>query len=128
MSTTEAILVIFFLLAGLAASVWVFARDWSPERLPLWASLIGGLMLAMLIVPRFLPASIRWSEVLSVAQGAVGIVTFSLSVKCLILLVRHNSDLSDSQRYAAYLGLAPLIIVVFLVLFFFLMVGAFSSK
>lgn len=127
MSTLEAFFILFLLLAGIAGAVWVFVRGWSPEQLPLWSGLVWGLMLAMVVVPKFLPASIRWSDNVSVAQGAVGIVMLALSIKCLILLIRHGSALSDSQRWAALLGLAPLVIGAVLVLGFLLFVALFSA-
>jgi len=127
MSTLEAFSILFLLLAGIAVAVWVFVRGWSPEQLPLWSGWVWGLMLAMMLVPKFLPASIRWSDGVSVAQGAVGIVMLALSIKCLVLLIRHGSALSDSQRWAALLGLAPLVIAAVLVLGFLLFVWLFST-
>ncbi|MBL7798417.1 MAG: hypothetical protein JNJ90_18115 [Saprospiraceae bacterium] len=128
MSTLEAFSILFLLLAGIAVAVWVFVRGWSPEQLPLWSGWVWGLMLAMVVVPKLLPASIRWSDNVSVAQGAVGIVMLALSIKCLILLIRHGSALSDSQRWAALFGLAPLVIGAVLVLGFLFIVGLFSAK
>lgn len=127
MSTLEAFSILFLLLAGIAVAVWVFVRGWSPEQLPLWSGWVWGLMLAMVVVPKLLPASIRWSDNVSVAQGAAGIVMLALSIKCLILLIRHGSALSDSQRWAALLGLAPLVIGAVLALFFLFFVAMFSA-
>lgn len=128
MSTIEAFSILFLLVAGIAGAAWVFVRGWSPEQLPLWSGWVWGLMLAMIVVPKFLPASIRWSANVSVAQGAVGIVMLALSIKCLILLIRHGSALSDSQRWAAWLALAPLMIGAVLVLGFLLFAWLFSTK
>ena len=128
MSTAQAFLLLFLLVAGVALTVWLFVRGWSPEQLPVWAGLVWGLMLLIVAVPRLLPASIRWSDSLSVVQLSLGIVMLALSVKCLILLVRHGSTLSDSQRWSAYLGLAPLVIGAVLALGFLFIVGLFSTK
>ncbi len=128
MSTLEAFSILFMLLAGVALAIWIFVRGWSPEQLPRWAGLVWALMLVLVVVPKLLPASIRWSDSVSVAQGAIAIVMLALSIKCLILLIRNGSALNDSQRWAAYLGLTPLVIGAVLVLGFLFIVGLFSAK
>lgn len=128
MSTIEAFSILFLLLAGIVLAVWLLVRGWSPEQLPIWAKFIWGLMAVMVIVPKFLPASVRWNDTTSIVQMILGVVVFILSVKCLVLLIRHGVGLSESQRWAAYLGLVPLAIGVLLVVFFFWMASAFSNK
>ena len=128
MSTTNAFFILFLLAAGLVLVVWIFLRGWSPEQMPLWAGLIWGLIGAMVFGSALLPASVRWSDSVSVVKGILGITMLALSIKCLILLLRHGSGLNTSQRYSAYLGIAPLIIGAIMVLFFFWMAGAFNAK
>lgn len=128
MSVTQAFLILFILAAGIALAAWLFWRGWSPEQLPQWATLVWGLMALLSFGPRLLPASVRWSDTVSVVQGILGLVVVLLSVKCLVLLIRHGNSLSDSQRWAAWLGLAPLIIGALMVLMLLWMAGAFSGK
>lgn len=128
MSTTQAIFVFLLLFAGLALVGWIFLRGWLPEQLPLWAGLIWGTIAIMALVPRMLPASIRWSENVSIVQVAFGAAVLAMSIKCLILLVRYGSTLSYNQRWAAWLGVVPLIIGALSVLMFFWIAGAFNGK
>lgn len=128
MSTTQAFLILFLVAAGIALAGWLFWRGWSPEQLPQWATLIWALMALLALGPRLLPASVRWNDTVSIVQGAMGLVVVLLSIKCLVLLIRHGGSLSDSQRWAAWLGLAPLIIGALMVLMLLWMAGAFSQK
>lgn len=128
MSTVQAFIVFFLLLAGLALVVWLFLRGWSPEQLPLWAGLIWGTITVMTLAPKFLPASIRWHENVSIVQVIFGVAVLVLSIKCLIMLIRHGSTLSDTQRSAAWLGVVPLIIGVMMAALFFWMAGAFNVR
>lgn len=128
MSTSQAFLILFLLATGIALAVWLFWRGWSPELLPRWAMLVWGLMGVIALGPRLLPASVRWSDTVSIVQGVLGLALVLLSIKCLILLIRHGSDLNDSQRWAAWLGLTPLIIGAVMVLFFFWLAGSFGKK
>jgi len=128
MSAFQAFFVFFLLLAGLALVIWLFLRGWSPEQLPLWAGLIWGTAGVMVLVPRMLPASIRWHENVSIVQVTLGAAVLTLSIKCLILLIRHGSGLSDSQGSAAWLGIVPLMIGALMALMFFWMAGAFNGK
>jgi len=128
MSTIQAFFVFFLLLAGLALVVWLFLRGWSPEQLPLWAGLIWGTVAVMALAPKFLPASIRWHENVSIVQVILGVAVLILSIKCLVMLIRHSSALSNTQRSAAWLGVVPLIIGALMVVFFFWMAGAFNTK
>lgn len=128
MSTAHAFFILFLVAAGIALAGWLFWRGWSPEQLPQWATLIWGLMALLSLGPRLLPASVRWSDTVSIVQGAMGLVVVLLSIKCLVLLIRHGGSLSDSQRWAAWLGLAPLIIGALMVLMLLWMSGAFSQK
>lgn len=128
MSTVNAFIILFLVIAGIALSIWLFVRGWSPEQLPLWAGLIWGLLAVMIVTPRLLPASIRWSDNVSVVQGLLGLVVLILSIKCLILLIRHGNTLSSSQRWAAYLGFGPLVIGILMVVVLFWVMGAFSTK
>ena len=128
MSTTQAFLILFLVAAGIALAGWLFWRGWSPEQLPQWATLIWALMALLALGPRLLPASVRWNDTVSIVQGAMGLVVVLLSIKCLVLLIRHGGSLSDSQRWAAWLGLAPLIIGALMVLMLLWMSGAFSQK
>jgi len=128
MSTAQAFFVFFLLLAGLALVVWLFLRGWSPEQLPLWAGLIWGTIAVMVLAPKFLPASIRWHENVSIVQVIFGVAVLVLSIKCLVLLIRQGSALTDAQRSAAWLGVVPLIIGALMVVFFFWMAGAFNGK
>jgi len=63
-----------------------------------------------------------------VKMVTLGVVVLVLSLKSLILLLRHGSNLSDSQRWAAYLGLAPLVIAVLALLIFFWIAGSLGAK
>lgn len=128
MSTANAFFILFILVAGIALAIWLFVRGWAPEQLPLWAGLIWGLLAVMIVTPRLLPASIRWGDTVSVVQGLLGLVVLILSVKCLILLIRHGSTLTSSQRWAAYLGFGPLVIGILMVVVLFWVMGAFSTK
>lgn len=128
MSTVQAFFVFFLLLAGLALVVWLFLRGWSPEQLPLWAGLIWGTIAAVTLAPKLLPASIRWHENVSIVQVIFGVAVLVLSIKCLIMLIRHSSALSDTQRSAAWLGVVPLIIGVMMAALFFWMAGAFNVR
>jgi|APTNR8051073442_1049403.scaffolds.fasta_scaffold02474_5 hypothetical protein len=128
MSTVQAFIVFFLLLACLALVVWLFLRGWSPEQLPLWAGLIWGTITVMTLAPKFLPASIRWHENVSIVQVIFGVAVLVLSIKCLIMLIRHGSTLSDTQRSAAWLGVVPLIIGVMMAALFFWMAGAFNVR
>jgi hypothetical protein len=128
MPTVQAFFVFFLLLAGLALVVWLFLRGWSPEQLPLWAGLIWGTIAVMTLAPKLLPASIRWHENVSIVQVIFGVAMLVLSIKCLIMLIRHGSTLSDTQRSAAWLGVVPLIIGALMVVFFFWMAGAFNGR
>lgn len=128
MSTSQAFLILFLVAAGIALAGWLFWRGWSPEQLPQWATLIWALMALLTLGPRLLPASIRWNDTVSIVQGIVGLVVVLLSIKCLVLLIRYGGSLSDAQRWAAWLGLAPLIIGALMVLMLLWMAGAFSQK
>ena len=128
MSASQAFFILFLVVAGIALVIWIFLRGWSPEQLPLWAGLIWGLIAMIKFVPAMLPASIRWSDNLSIVQVTLGVVVLVLSLKSLILLLRHGSNLSDSQRWAAYLGIAPLVIGVLMVLIFFWIAGSLGAK
>lgn len=128
MSTIQAFIVFFLLLSGLALVVWLFLRGWSPEQLPLWAGLIWGTVAVMALGPKLLPVSIRWNENVSIVQVILGLGVLALSIKCLIMLIRHSNVLSDTQRTAAWLGVVPLIIGGLMVAFFFWMAGAFNGK
>lgn len=128
MSTSQAFLILFLVAAGIALAGWLFWRGWSPEQLPQWATLIWALMALLTLGPRLLPASIRWNDTVSIVQGIVGLVVVLLSIKCLVLLIRNGGSLSDAQRWAAWLGLAPLIIGALMVLMLLWMAGAFSQK
>lgn len=128
MSTVNAFVILILVIAGIALAIWLFVRGWSPEHLPLWAGLIWGLLAVMTITPRFLPASIRWGDTVSVVQGLMGLVVLILCIKCLILLIRHGNTLSSSQRWAAYLGFGPLVVGVLMVVVLFWAMGGFSAK
>jgi len=128
MSTAQAFFILLLVVGGLVLAVWLLVRGWSPEQLPLWAGVIWGLMAVMVIVPKFLPASVRWSDTTSIVQMILGVVVLILSVKCLVLLIRHGAALPEAQRWAAYLGLVPLALGVLLVVFFFWMASAFNNK
>ncbi len=128
MSTVHAFLILFLVAAGIALAGWLFWRGWSPEQLPQWATLIWALMVLLSFGRNLLPASIRWNDTVSIVQGVVGLIVVLLSIKCLVLLIRHGSSLSDAQRWAAWLGLAPLIIGALMVLLLLWMAGAFAQK
>lgn len=85
MSTVNAFVILILVVAGIALAIWLFVRGWSPEQLPLWAGLIWGLLAIMIITPQLLPASVRWSDTVSVIQGLLGLVVLILSIKCLFL-------------------------------------------
>ena len=128
MSTSNAFLILFLCAAGVVLVVWIFLKGWSPDQLPLWAGLIWGLAGLLIFGSALLPPSIRWNETMSIVKGIIGLVILALSIKSLVLLLRHGSELSTSQRYAAYLGIAPLILGAIMVLFFFWLAGAFNAK
>ena len=128
MSAAQAFFILFLVVSGIALVIWIFLRGWSPEQLPLWAGLVWGLLAIIKFVLALLPASIRWGESTSVVQVALGVVVLAFSLKSLILLLRHGSSLSASQRWAAYLGLAPLVIAVLALLIFFWIAGALGAK
>jgi len=85
-------------------------------------------MAAMIFLPRLLPASIRWSEGVSLVQVILGIVVLVLSIKCLVLLIREGSTLSAAQRSAAWLGLTSLFLGAITALVFFWIAGTFNAK
>lgn len=128
MSTQQAILILALLLAGLALLIWLWWPGWLPERLPVWAGWVWGLLALMWLAPARLPAAIRWSEGMSVVQLTLGAVVLSLGLKALVLLLRHGPSLSSAQRWAAYLCIIPLLIGVLAVVVFFWIAGQFGSK
>ncbi len=128
MPLSKAIFIFILLACGIALVVGVLLRGWSAQSLPFWSKLIWGLIGAIILIPRFLPASIRWDESVSLAQVIVGAVVAVLSIKCMILMLRHSSALSAAERAAAWLGIVPLIIGAIMVLFFFWMAGALGGK
>ncbi|NUO00729.1 MAG: hypothetical protein HUU01_08935 [Saprospiraceae bacterium] len=128
MSLPKALFILTLAGSCLVLIVWIFLRGWSAQLLPLWAKLIWGLIVAVIFIPRFLPASIRWSESVSLVQVTIGLVVVVLGIKCLILLIREGNTLSSAQRSAAWLGIVPLMIGALMLLFFFWMAGAFNSK
>ena len=128
MSTAHAFFIILLLAAGLTLVVWVIFHGWSPEQLPLWAGLIWGLIALVSVAPALLPAAIRWSYSVRIIQVILGVVVAVLSVKSLIVLLRHGASLSSTQRWSAYLGLVPFVLGLLAVLVFFWIAGAFNSK
>jgi hypothetical protein len=126
MSSTQSLFILALVAGGISLAVWLLLRLWSPEQLPLLAGLIAGL-LAVIALASLLPMPAGWGETPVVAQVMLGVIVMALSVKCLILLVRHGGTLSPAGKWAAYFGLTPLLLGVFLILALLWSMGFFSK-
>lgn len=128
MSYTQAFATLFFVAVGAVFLLWLLIRGWSPESLPQWAGIIWALIAAMLVVPKFLPPTVRWNDNTSIVTMFIMCAAFILSIKAIFVFIRHYSSLSSTQRLSGYLASAPLILSILGVVFTFWMMGGFHQK
>ena len=127
MSTANAFLILFSILVALALVVLVFVFRWEPAALVFWRNVTFALAAALIIVPLLLPASVRWGNEASIFKAAMLVLLLAVSIKTLILVVRHWAVLTPAQKTAGYIAVAPLGLGVLGVLFFFGIVWLYSA-
>ncbi|MCC6411084.1 MAG: hypothetical protein IT270_05470 [Saprospiraceae bacterium] len=127
MSYTQAFATLFFVAVGAVFLLWLLIRGWSPESLPQWAGIIWALIAAMLVVPKLLPGTIRWSDNTSIVTMFILGAAFILSIKAIFVFIRHYGSLSSTQRLSGYLAAAPLILSILGVVFTFWAMGGFHQ-
>ena len=128
MSYTQAFATLFFVAVGAVFLIWLLIRGWSPESLPQWAGIIWALIAAMLVVPKFLPPTVRWNDNTSIVTMFILGAAFILSIKSIFVFIRHYGNLNSTQRLSGYLASAPLILSILGIIFTFWAMGAFSQK
>jgi hypothetical protein len=126
MSTANAFLIIFGVLATLVLVVLVFIFRWEPESLIFWRNFTLALVFLELAVPPLLPPEIRWGDNANIFKAAVLLLLVAIGIKSLILFLKYRPSLGEAQKIAAWISMAPLILGLILAVFFILFVWIFS--
>lgn len=126
MSTTNAFLILFGVLATLVLVVLIFIFRREPESLIFWRNITLLLVFLELAVPALLPPELRWSDNANIFKAAVLLLLVAVGVKSLILFLKYRPSLGESQKIAAWISMAPLIFGLIMAAFFVLYLWIFS--
>ena len=126
MSTANAFLILFGVLATLVLVVLIFIFRREPESLIFWRNITLLLVFLELAVPALLPPELRWSDNANIFKAAVLLLLVAVGVKSLILFLQYRPSLGEAQKTAAWISMAPLIFGLIMAVFFVLYLWIFS--